>query len=226
MAESGGCKIELLGGCTLIAVLASLWAIFIYVPTEKVMGIVQRIFYFHVSLGINTFLAFFVVFVASILYLCKREPRYDIIAHAAAELGVLLCSLVLITGPIWAKPIWGTWWTWDARLTTTLVLWLIYVAYLMLRAAAGNDLKRARFAAVFGIVGFVDVPIVYLSIHWWRTIHPVVIKPSGVGLAPPMLHTMLISLVAITLLHAYVLALRIRVGKARHDLEALREKLS
>jgi len=218
-------KSNILGAATLITVLASLWAIFIYVPTEKVMGIVQRIFYFHVSLGLNTFLAFFIVFVASVLYLWKREPRYDIVAHAAAEVGIVICTLVLITGPIWAKPIWGTWWTWDARLTTTLVLWLIYVAYLMLRAAAGSDLKRARFAAVFGIVGFVDVPIVYLSIHWWRTIHPVVIKPDGIGLAPPMLHTMLISLAAITLLHVYILSLRIKVGKARHELEGLKEKL-
>ncbi len=227
MAAAKISKTDILGGFTCIAILLSLWAIFIYVPTEKVLGIVQRIFYFHVSLGLNTFLAFFIVFVSSILYLWKRDPRYDSVAHAAAEIGVVLCTLVLITGSIWGRASWGAWWTWDARLTTSLVLWLIYVAYLMLRAAAGNDLQRARFAAVFGIVGFVDVPIVYFSIHWWsRSIHPVVIKPSGIGLAPPMLHTMLISLAAITLLHVYILTLRIKVGRARHELEGVKEQLA
>ena len=186
MAAAKVSKTDILGGVTCVAILLSLWAIFIYVPTEKVLGIVQRIFYFHVSLGLNTFLAFFIVFVSSILYLWKRDPRYDCVAHAAAEIGVVLCTLVLITGSIWGRASWGAWWTWDARLTTSLVLWLIYVAYLMLRAAAGNDLQRARFAAVFGIVGFMDVPIVYFSIHWWsRSMHPVVIKTSGIGLAPP-----------------------------------------
>ncbi|MBI5788239.1 MAG: cytochrome c biogenesis protein CcsA [Candidatus Schekmanbacteria bacterium] len=221
-----GLAVEILGGLTFVMVLLSLWAIFIYVPTERVMGIVQKIFYYHVSLGFNTFLAFFIVFIYSILYLWKRDFYYDIVAHAAAEVGIVLCSLVLITGPIWAKPIWGTWWTWDARLTTTLILWMIYIAYLMLRSAAGSDAQKARYAAVFGIVGFVDVPIVYFSIHWWRTIHPVVIKASGMSLAPEMKQTMFISLAAITLLHIFILTLRVKVGLAKHTLEGLKIKLT
>ncbi len=226
MANKKAGYLNVLGVLTFISVLVALWAIFMYAPTEKTLGIVQRIFYFHVSIGLNTFLAFGIVFVSSILYLWKRDLRYDIIAYAAAEIGVLLCTLVLITGSIWGKASWGAWWTWDARLTTSLVLWLIYVAYLMLRAAAGSDVKRARFAAVFGIVGFVDVPIVYFSIHWWsRSMHPVVIKPSGISLAPAMLHAMLISLTAITLLHVYMLFLRIGIGKASHELEGLKQKL-
>lgn len=218
-------RIYVLGGLTFVGILISLWGIFFYVPTEKTLGIVQRIFYFHVSIGINTFIAFGIVCVASILYLWKRDFRYDIIAHSAAEIGVLFCTLVLITGSIWGKASWGAWWTWDARLTTSLVLWLIYIAYLMLRSAAGNNIQRARFASVFGIIGFVDVPIVYFSIHWWsRSMHPVVIKASGIGLAPPMLQTMLVSLGSIFLLHMYLLNLRIKLGKARHELDGIKIK--
>ncbi len=213
---------NLLGLATFMMIEAAIFMIFIWAPTEQVMGIVQRIFYFHVSCGMTTFLAFFIVFLASILYLWKKDKKWDIVAHASAELGVLFCTLVLLSGPIWARPIWGTWWTWDARLTTSLVLWLIYVAYLMLRSASRGSERRTRFAAVFGIVGFVDVPLVYLSIHWWRTIHPVVIKPSGIGLAPPMLYTFLVSWAAITILYFYLLGLRIRIGKLSEGVEELK----
>jgi len=133
--------------------------IFIYAPIEKMQGIVQKIFYFHLSLAITMFFAFFVVCIASIMYLWKNSNWWDTIALSAAEIGVVFCTLVLITGPIWARPIWGMWWSWDPTLTFTLVLWLIYVAYLMLRLET-SDLKRARFAAVLGIVGFVDVPLI------------------------------------------------------------------
>ncbi|MFQ5645328.1 MAG: cytochrome c biogenesis protein [bacterium] len=209
---------------TFLLVLLSLYMIFVYVPTEKVMGIVQRIFYFHVSIATITLTAFFLVFVYSVLFLVKRDLKWDIWAQSAAEVGIVFCSLVLITGPIWAKPIWGVWWTWDARLTTTLILWFIYVAYLMLRSSAGtSDLKRARFAAVFGIVGFIDVPVVYFSIHWWRTIHPVVITAHKVRLATPMVYTMLVSLTALGFLFTWLLLERAALGKARHLLDDLKQ---
>jgi heme exporter protein C len=225
MQHRNGWWFKPLAGLTLVLMPVALWHIFVYVPTEKVMGIVQRIFYFHVALGMTTLISFTVVFVASVLYLWRGDDRFDVIAYSAAELGVLFCSLVLITGPVWARPIWGVWWTWDARLTTTLILWLIYVAYLMLRAAAGDSHQRARFCAVFGIVGYVDVPIVYLSVHWWRTIHPVVIKPSGMALAPEMVRTMLVSLVAMALVYILLLILRVRLGQSRYQLEKIKHNL-
>jgi len=209
-----------------VMMCCALYMIFIYVPTERMMGIVQRIFYFHVALGMNTFLAFTIVFIYSILYLVKKEEKYDIIAYAAAEVGVVFCTLVLITGPIWAKPIWGTWWTWDSRLTTTLILWFIFIAYLMLRTTAPSRAQRARFAAVYGIVGFIDVPIVYMSIHWWRTIHPVVIKAGGIALAPEMKHTLYVSMAAITCVFFILLRLRISVGYLREELDWAKHHLS
>ena len=139
-----------------ITMNAAIMLIFIYAPTEKMQGIVQKIFYFHVSSAITMFVAFFVVCVASIMYLWKNSDWWDAIALSAAEIGVVFCTLVLITGPLWARPIWGTWWSWDPTLTLTLVLWLIYVAYLMLRIET-YDTRRARFAAILGIIGFIDV---------------------------------------------------------------------
>lgn len=210
----------------LIMVLA-LWGVFVYVPTEQAQGIVQRIFYFHVSSAFTMFLAFFIVFLASIVYLWKRLPWWDNVAASAAEIGVVLCTLVLITGPIWARPIWGNWWSWDPTLTLTLVLWLIYVAYLMLRADTYDE-RRTRFAAVLGIIGFIDVPLIRWSVEKWRTIHPkpVVIQEGGAtGLPPSMLFTFLICLVAFVLLFSYLLRERVSLVRSRHDLERLRHDL-
>ena len=163
-------------------------------------GIVQRIFYFHVPVAWVGFLAFFITFIFSILYLWKRTVKWDAIAHASAEVGVIFTTLVLITGPIWAKPVWGIWWTWDARLTTSLVLWLTYIAYLLVRSYATDPARSARFGAVIGIVGFIDVPIVFLTVNLWRTQHPGVIIFEG-GLMPPMLATLLVSIAAFTVLY-------------------------
>ena len=195
--------------------IAALYAVFIYAPVEQKMGIVQKIFYFHVPSAWVSFLAFFVVFLASILYLWKKKEFYDNLAFSSAEIGLVFCTLVLITGPIWAKPVWGTWWTWDPRLTTTLVLWLIYIAYLMLRAYGGSG--GSRYAAVLGIIGFLDVPIVHLSIRWWRTMHP-----KQVSLAPPMLKTLLISLAAFTLIYLYLLLQRYSLERMRDTLDRLK----
>jgi len=155
-----------------VLMLVDVFLIFMVAPTDSVLGNVQRIFYFHVPMAIVSFLAFFVVFVASILYLARRNQKWDCLAHAAAEVGVVFVTLALLTGMIWARPVWGVWWTWEPRLTTTLILWLIYVAYLMIRSYAPNRTQGALYAAVVGIVGFVDVPIVYYSVQWWRSIHP------------------------------------------------------
>ena len=188
-----------------LLMLADLYLIFMIAPTDAVMGDVQRVFYFHVPMAIMSFLAFFVVFVASVGYLVRRSRRWDSVAHASAEVGVLFVSLALITGIIWGRPVWNTWWTWEPRLTTTLILWLIYVSYLMIRSYAPSQDKAARYSAVVGIIGFVDVPIVYYSVVWWRSIHPSpVVGPfaeSG-ALEPIMLMTLLFSLVTFVVLFA------------------------
>ncbi|MEE8290900.1 MAG: cytochrome c biogenesis protein CcsA [Candidatus Tectomicrobia bacterium] len=212
---------------TYVVMALALWCVFVYVPTEKVQGIVQRIFYFHVSSALTMFLAFFVVFVASSAYLWKQTSWWDSVAVSAAEIGVVFCTIVLMTGPIWGRPIWGVWWTWDPTLTLTLVLWLIYIAYLMLRAQT-PDAKRTRFAAVLGIIGFVDVPLIRWSVVQWRTLHPkpVVVQEGGTtGLPPPMLLTFVIALVACVLLYFFLLRERVALAQSRHALEALRDDI-
>ena len=155
-----------------LLMLANLYLIFMVAPTDSVLGHVQRVFYFHVPLAIMSFVAFLVVFIASVVYVFRRESKWDSLAHAAAEVGVVFITLALITGIIWAKPTWNAWWLWTPRLTTTLILWLIYVAYLMIRAYAPSQSKAAIYGAVMGIIGFVDVIVVYFSVEWWPGIHP------------------------------------------------------
>lgn len=209
----------------LAALILDLAMIVFYAPTERLQGNVQRIFYLHVSLALNAFLAFFVVFVGSIVYLWKRNLRWDRWAHAAAEVGVVYTTLVLVTGSLWARPIWGTWWTWDARLTTTLILWLIGVAYLLVRAYATDPGRAARSAAVLGIIGFLDVPIIRQSVVWWRTLHPgpTIVQESGsIGLPPTMLVTLIVSLLSFGLLFLYLLVERVRLQTAKDALIARR----
>ncbi|MFC2003285.1 cytochrome c biogenesis protein [Chloroflexota bacterium] len=196
-----------------ILLVAALYLIFLYVPTEESMGIVQRIFYFHVPLAWVSFLAFFIVFLCSILYLWQRESKWDVIASSSAEVGTVFTTLFLITGSIWAKPIWGVWWTWSPRLTTALVLWLIYIAYLLVRAYTTEEQRGARFAAVVGIVGFIDIPIVALAITLWRTQHPGPVIFQG-GLTPPMLLTLLVSLAAFT---TFYILLLIQIASMKND---------
>ncbi|MCF7825365.1 MAG: cytochrome c biogenesis protein [Candidatus Marinimicrobia bacterium] len=197
----------------LLAFLASVYLIFQWVPPIKASNpaeqIAQRIFYFHVPSAWLGFLAFFVVFIGSIAYLATRDRKYELITVASAEIGVLFITLVLITGPIWAKPVWGIWWTWDVRLTSSLILWLIYVAFLMLRRYLPDGSKRANLSAVVGIIGFIDVPIVYYSIRWWETQHPKAVMASSEGsLAAPMFFTFMFSLATFTLLYVYLIRKR------------------
>ena len=202
--------------------MTSLFLIFIQVPTEATMGAIQRIFYFHVPVAWVSFLAFFVVFLSSIMYLWKRDRKWDIIARSSAELGVIFATLVLITGSIWAKPIWGVWWTWDARLTTALVLWIIYVAYLIVRSYITEEERAARFAAVVGIIGFIDVPIVALAIVLWGTQHPSPVIFEG-GLEPIMLTALLVSLAAITTVYALLLMQRASIRRGELEIKRLKQ---
>jgi heme exporter protein C len=160
------------------------------------------------------------------MYLWKRDLKWDRIARASVEVGVVFTTLVLVTGSLWAKPIWNTWWTWDARLTSTLVLWFIYVAYLMLRAYTPDLERGARFGAVLGIIGFVDIPIIHFSVQWWRTLHPEpVVARANPQLPPEMLVTLLVALAAATLLYATLMVYRTRLERLRdenHELEAAR----
>ena len=211
-----------------LAVLIALYFAFIYAPTEASMGVVQRIFYFHVPSAWTAFIAFFIVCFASIMFLAKGSEKWDLIAKSAAEIGVLFTTLVLITGPLWAKPVWNVFWTWDARLTTSFILWLIYLAYLMLRSYTHDKERGARFAAVFGIIGFVDVPIVYFSIHWWRTLHPsaVIGGGDGSGLAPEMLTTLMVCLGAFTILFVTLLTLRYQSEKTLTEFSRLKKQIN
>lgn len=189
MTESGYHRLSLaLASASLLLLLTAWTHVFLLVPTERTMGVIQRIFYIHLPSAFICFLAFFLVFLASLLYLLTRNLAWDRVAVAAAEIGVVFCAAVLITGPLWAKPVWGIWWTWDARLTTTLILFLIYVAYLMLRVYVADTDRRARLAAVVGLLGFPDVILVYFANRWWRTQHPqpVIAGGEGSGLDPQM----------------------------------------
>jgi heme exporter protein C len=207
----------ILPALVLVSMLGALFMVGFHAPIEREQGVVQKIFYFHVPSAWVAFLAFFVVFVFSFRYLTSRDKRWDNRAAAAAEVGVMFCTLVLITGPIWAKPVWGIWWTWDARLTLTLVLWLIYVSYLFLRHYVAGAEKRATLAAILGIIGFIDVPLVYFAIRWWRTQHPqpVLGGGEGSGLDPRMAATLWVCAAAFTLLFMYLFRLRSK----QHDLE-------
>jgi len=189
-----------------------------YAPNERVQGVVQRIFYFHVPMAWVAYLAFSVVLVASIAYLWKRDSRWDAVARASVEIGVLFTTLVLVTGSLWGKPIWNTWWTWDGRLTSTLVLWFIYVGYLMLRAYTPDPERAARLSAVLGIVGFLDIPIIHFSVQWWRTLHPEpVIARSDPQAPPEMILTLVVSLVAMTLLYTTLLVYRTALERIRDE---------
>jgi heme exporter protein C len=192
-------------------------------PTEATMGNIQRIFYYHVPSYATAFVMFAINLLASIVYLARRNTpsamAADAVAVSAAELGVIFCSVGLLTGMLWAKPVWGIWWTWDARLTSTFVLWLIYVSYLMLRrlSAAG---QAPTLAAALAIFGFVDVPIVYMSIRWWRTQHPqpVIFGEQGSGLDPSMVPALLINLAAFMCYGALVFWVRYKLERARQEL--------
>src|SRR5215470_8177441 len=207
--------------------LVALWLVFMVVPTEREMGIVQRIFYFHVASAWVAFLGFFLVAGASAVYLWNGSPAADRLAQAGGEIGVLFCTLVLVTGPLWARPIWGVWWTWDPRLTMTVILWAIYASYLMLRAFGGGDDAVRRYAAVLGIIGVLDIPIIMVSVRLLRGIHPAVItrNEGGSGLVDPWMRAGLgVSALALILLAAWLIALRVRTARLADEVAVLRRQ--
>jgi len=206
---------------TLVLLGVSSYLALAVAPTEATMGDVQRIFYYHVPSGWVAGLCFTINFLASIWYLWKRSPASDALAAGSAEVGVIFGTVLLITGPLWARPVWGIWWTWDARLTTTLILWLIYVSYLVLRRFAAGGQTQV-LAAAFAIFGFADVPIVYFSIRWFRTQHPspVMGGGEGSGLATPMLQVFLINLGLFTVMGLLYLALRYHLQMQEQALES------
>jgi heme exporter protein C len=211
---------------TALAFLAALGAIFLYAPLEAVQGIPQKIFYIHVPLAWSMFVAVAILLAASLAFLWKRRPVNDRLARAAAEVGALFATLVLITGSLWGKAVWGAWWTWDGRLTSTLVLWFLLVGYLLYRALAeGPPEQTARLAAVIGVIAALDVPIIHLSVQWWRTLHPqpVVLRAGDVGggLPASMFATLLISLVAFSLLLATLILARYRLAELEDEVESL-----
>jgi len=200
----------------------ALGMVFFYAPREATMGEVQRIFYFHVASAWVGFFGFFVTFVGGIGYLATNNRRWGILAFSSAEVGLVYISMTLVTGMLWAKPAWGTYWTWEPRLTISAVQWLLYVAYVMLRGSVLSPEREARFAAVYGIAAFVTVPLSWFAIRWWRTIHPQVVSSEGMALAPKMIHTLLVSIATFTLVYVVLLRQRIALEHARDRLAALR----
>lgn len=222
-AAERGLGVAAVTGLVLTAVLGLL-----VTPPDAYEGNVFRLIYVHVPSAWLAYLSFFVVFACSVAYLATRRTRWDRLAAASAEVGVLFIGLTLVVGSIWAKPTWGTWWTWDPRLTTTAVLFLIYIAYLAVRRLPDSPSRRARWSAVIGIVAFVDVPIVHLSVVWWRSQHQ---APAILRVAPRVAASMAIGLVvgvlAFTFLYAYLVVLRLRVGRLEERVvgEALSPRL-
>jgi heme exporter protein C len=216
-----------LGAIAMLLVGASAYCNFYVAPNERTMGLIQRIFYFHAACGWTMFTAFFICFCSNIGYVLRREGRWDALGVSGAEVGLVFNSVVLVTGPIWAHPVWGIWWTWDARLTSTFVLWLLYVAYLLLRTLIEEPERRALLSALFGIFAFLDVPLVYGSIRWWRTQHPqpVIMGGPGSGLDPLMRKVFFFSSLAMHALMILLLVARYGLEKMRGEAEIIHREL-
>ncbi len=210
-----------LGGAALGLLVVAAYVGLVASPPDAFQGEYVRIMYAHVPNAWVAYVAFAITCVASALYLAKRAPVYDYVAHSATELGVVFTGLALVTGSIWGRPVWGTWWAWDARLVTTAVLFFIYLGALLVRGLADDPRRGARLAAVVSIIGFLDVPVIHYSVVWFRTLHqPASLTPGDIKLAPPMLAALLLALLAFTVLFAYLLTLRIRLARAEDAGEA------
>src|SRR5262245_14344569 len=207
--------VRALGALAMVGLAAGLIAGFGIAPREAVQGNVQRIMYLHVPAVLTAYLAFAVVLLGSLGYLVSRAARWDRLAAAAGELGVLFTGLTIVSGSIWGKPTWGVWWTWDARLTSTAILFLVYVGYLLLRAMVEEPERRARYAAVVGILGAVNIPIVHFSVKWWRALHQpsTILGPEPSPIAPSIQLALAVNWIAFTLLFAYFLARRVEIAR-------------
>ncbi|MBN1536123.1 MAG: cytochrome c biogenesis protein CcsA [Anaerolineales bacterium] len=210
--------------------MAAIGMVFFYAPTEALMGAVQRVFYFHVASGWVGMLGFLAAAVAGVFYLKTERRLWDIIGFSAVEIGIVFVFITIVTGSIWARPVWNTWWTWDPRLTTAAIMELIYVAYIMLRQGIEDPDRRARYGAVYAIVGVASVPLTFLSARLFRTIHPIVVgsDPSstlgGFDMTPRMLQTFLFSLLTFTFVFADLLWRRVRLGILADKVEQLKMK--
>lgn len=222
MIHAARLPLALLAG---LAMAVSQYFIWFHAPVEATLGLVQKIFYLHLPMAWCALVSFGVVCVASILYLVKKQDRFDLLAAAAAELGVLLSGLALVTGSLWGRVSWNVWWTWDPRLTTTLIMWFIYAAYLLVRGLDMPRERRATVCAVLGVVAFLDVPLVFYSARLWRSVHPAVLGRQGGGLEPEMWETLAVCLVAWSLLWLCLLLTRHVQLLQRARLDRLRQTL-
>ena len=213
----------ILAAVAILLVIAAAYASFYIAPTERTMGVIQRIFYFHVASAWAGFTAFFLCFVGNLLYVWRRKQEYDWLGVSGAEVGLAFTTVVLITGPIWAHPVWGIWWTWDARLTSTFVLWLLYVSYLLLRTLVEEPDRRALLTSLFGIFAFLDVPLVFGAIRWWRTQHPqpVIMGGQGSGLDPTMKAVFFFSAFAMHVFMAFLMVERYSLEKLQTEADFL-----
>ena len=219
-------KRGLIGAFVIVLVGVAAYANFYVAPTERTMGAIQRIFYFHASSAWAGSTAFFICFVANLLYVWRRREKWDALGVACAEVGLAFITVVLITGPIWAHPVWGIWWTWDARLTSTFVLWLLYISYLLLRTLIEEPDRRALLSALFGIFAFLDVPLVFGAIRWWRTQHPapVIMGGPGSGLEPTMKKVFLFNVLVMHILMVFLVAQRYGLEKLRGEVDVIRRE--
>ena len=209
----------ILGMLALAFIAVGLYFGLVKAPPDANQGDVQRIMYLHIPSILTAYLSFFIVFVGSCLYLWKRERRDDILARSAAEIGVVFTALTIVEGSIWGRPTWGVWWTWDARLTLTAILLIIFAGYLMLRSLIEDEERGAVAGAILGIIGFLDIPLIHMSVYWWRTLHqpPSILRPDKApweNVHPAMLTALTLNFVAFLLLYFYLLSLRIRVGES------------
>jgi heme exporter protein C len=226
LAEAAQARPALIDGWLVaagLAVIAAYVRAIYFTPPEATQGLAQKIYYLHLPAALNAYIAFGVVAVTSIVYLWLKDPRADRVAESSAEVGLLFTTVVLTTGPIWGKPIWGTWWTWDARLTLTLFLWFIYAGYLVLRGAITEPDTRARYSAVLGVLGALLIPFIHMSVYLFRTLHPmpIVLKPERPSLPGEMLTTLLFSFAAFFLVYIALVRARYRYAEERDRLATL-----
>jgi heme exporter protein C len=217
---------------TILLLLVAIWMVFIYAPVEAVMGLVQKVFYFHVASAWVGMLSFLVAAIAGVIYLAKGNRKWDIVGLASVEIGLVFTFIATVTGSIWARPIWNTWWTWDPRLTTTTIMLLIYAAYLMLRSGMEDPDRRARFGAVYAIIGFLSVPLTFFSARLFRTIHPIVIGTNqpgaegGFDMTGDMRLVFFFALFTFTVIFVDLLWHRVRLGRLQDQVEQLKLKLN
>jgi heme exporter protein C len=218
-------KRGLIGALVVALMGAAAYAAFFIAPTERTMGTIQRIFYFHAASAWAGMTAFSIAFLANLLYVWRRQQKWDALGVSSAEVGLAFITIVLITGPIWAHPVWGIWWTWSPRLTSTFVLWLLYVAYLVLRTLVEEPDRRALLSALFSIFAFLDVPLVFGSIRWWRDQHPkpVIMSEEG-SLDPTMRAVFFFSVIALHALMVFFITERYRLEKLRVELDVVRRE--